>query len=131
LGFSVNIFLASKIYELLYIAEKENGNIPQKYSKIIPAVNEIRQKYYENHKIAHYAGMCHMSESNFRKLFGEYTGKSPIEYRNLLRISQACKMIDSGEYTVTEAAYHTGFNNMSFFYDVYNKYGKYVALNRP
>ena len=62
-----------------------------------------------------------MSESNFRKLFKEYTGKSPIEYRNLIRISEVKKMIDSGEFTVSEAAYLVGFNNMSFFYEVYNK----------
>ena len=65
--------------------------------------------------------MCNMSESNFRRLFKEYTGHSLIEYRNLIRISEAKKMIESKEYTVAEAAYLTGFNNMSFFYDVYNK----------
>ena len=32
------------------------------------------------------------------------------------------KMIDSGEFTVIESAYLTGFNNMSFFYEVYNKF---------
>ena len=31
-------------------------------------------------------------------------------------------MIDSGEFTITEAAYLVGFNNMSFFYEVFNKY---------
>ena len=58
-----------------------------------------------------------MSESNFRKLFTEYVGKSPIEYRNCLRISRARSMIDSGEYTALEAAYLCGFNNMSVFYE--------------
>ena len=116
------VFLASKIYELLYIMEKENIVIPDKYKKIIPALNEIQKLYFENKKLSHYSDICYMSESNFRKLFKEYTGKSPIEYRNLIRISQACKMIDSGEYTVQEAAYLTGFNNMSFFYEVFNKY---------
>ena len=44
------------------------------------------------------------------------------EYRNLIRISEAKRMIDSGEFTVIESAYLTGFNNMSFFYEVYNRY---------
>ena len=68
--------------------------------------------------------MCNMSETNFRKLFKEFTGKTPIEYRNMLRITEVCKMIESGEYTVSEAAYATGFNNMAFFYEVYNRYRK-------
>ena len=116
------VFLASKIYELLYIMEKENIVIPDKYKKIIPALNEIQKFYFKNKKISYYSDMCYMSESNFRKLFKEYTGKSPIEYRNLIRISEAKKMIDSGEFTVIETAYLTGFNNMSFFYELYNKF---------
>lgn len=117
-------YLASKIYELLYLLEKETSTVPDKFRKIIPAVNEIRRNFADNRKISYYADMCYMSESNFRKLFREYTGKSFIEYRNLIRISKARAMIDSGEFTVGEAAYATGFNNMSFFYEVLNKYVK-------
>ena len=117
-------FLASKIYELLYILEKENNQTPNKFRKIMPALNELRQNYFENQKVSYYSDMCYMSESNFRTLFREYTGFSPIEYRNLIRISKAKEMIESGEYKVAEAAYIVGFNNMSFFYDVFNKYLK-------
>ena len=53
---------------------------------------------------------------------GEYTGKSPIEYRNTVRIAAAKRLIKTGELTVSEAAYLVGFNNMSFFYEAYNKY---------
>lgn len=115
------VFLASKTYELLYLIEQEKVVIPDKHKKILPALNEIQKFYFENKKLSYYSDMCNMSESNFRKLFKEYTGKSPIEYRNLIRISEAKKMIDSGEFTVVESAYLTGFNNMSFFYELYNK----------
>lgn len=116
------IFLVSKIYELLYTMQKESIVIPNKYKKIIPALNDIQKFYFENKKLSYYSDMCYMSESNFRKLFKEYTGKSLIEYRNIIRISEARKMIDSGEYTVQQAAHLTGFNNMSFFYEVYKKH---------
>lgn len=115
------LFLSAKIYELTYLLQKDNAKIARKYKKILPAINEISSNFFANEKISFYSDMCNMSESNFRKLFKEYTGKSPIEYRNLIRISQAQKMIDSGEFNVSEAAYLTGFNNMSFFYDIYNK----------
>lgn len=114
-------YLAARVYDFLDILEKETKIVPKKYHKIIPAIEEIGINYFENKKISFYSDMCSMSESNFRKLFKEYTGKSPIEYRNLIRISEVKKMIDSGEFTVSEAAYLAGFNNMSFFYDVYNK----------
>jgi len=115
------VFLVAKAYELLFHIEKENDVIPERFKKIIPALNEIQKFYYKCEKLSFYSDLCKMSESNFRRLFREYAGKSFIEYRNQLRIAHAHKMITSGEYTVQEAAYLAGFNNMSFFYEVYNK----------
>ena len=120
------LFLSSKIYELFYIMQNENLDTSKKYKRIFPAVNEIRENYFENNKISFYAALCNMSESNFRKNFKAFTGKSPIEYRNIIRIFEAKKMIDSGEFNISEAAYLVGFNNMSFFYEVYNKYKNQV-----
>lgn len=115
------LYLTAKIYEILFCIKKENAVISKQHKKILPAVTEIKMKYYENKKISYYSDLCNMSESNFRKLFKEYTGRSVIEYRNALRIAQVNKMLDSGEFSVSEAAYAAGFHNMSFFYEVYNK----------
>lgn len=117
-----SLFLAAKIYELLYLTCRENLIIPDRYKKLLPAISEIDLFFQENRKISYYSDMCGISESNFRKLFKEYTGKSFIEYRNYLRIAEARKLIATGEYTVSEAAYLTGFNNMSFFYEALKKY---------
>ena len=116
------LFLCAKIYELLSVFKSEKTEIAKKYAKILPALREIKQSYQENHPLSHYASLCRMSESNFRLLFKQYTGKSPIEYRNRIRIAEARRMIDSGEFTVSEAAYLTGFNNMSFFYELLHAY---------
>lgn len=115
-------YLKSKLYKILYHFQKRNYGIPKKYQSITTAIKEINDNYQENHKILYYAQKCNMSESNFRKLFKEYTGKSPIEYRNDIRISMFEKLMESREFTVSEAAYLVGFNNMSFFYDTYNKF---------
>lgn len=116
--------LAAKIYEILHYINKESVIVPKKFRKILPALNEIQEFYFENKKISYYADMCYMGESQFRALFKEYTGKSPIEYRNLIRLSEAHKMITEHKYSVQEAAYLTGFNNMAFFYKIYNRYYK-------
>ncbi|MBR1969211.1 MAG: helix-turn-helix transcriptional regulator [Clostridia bacterium] len=114
-------FIYARIYDLLYILEKPDTSSANKYSKILPAIVDIKKHYFENHKVSYYADMCNMSESNFRKLFREYTGTSPVEYRNLIRIYQVKNMVDSEEFSISEAAYVAGFNNMSFFYEVYNR----------
>ena len=100
----------------------EKPNISKKFKKILPSVKDIEKNFFENKKILFYADLCNMSESNFRKVFKEYTGFSPIEYRNIMRCKEVKQLLDSGEFTVSEAAYTVGFNNMSFFYEVYNKY---------
>lgn len=115
------LFLAAKTYELLYLMQSKRRLYSKNQKKIFPALNEIYEKYNEKRSLSYYSDMCNMSESNFRKLFKECTGKSPIEFRNMLRIEEAKKLIDSGEFTVEEAAWYVGFNNMSFFYELYNK----------
>lgn len=117
-----SLFLAAKIYELLYRVELYTTSIPQKYRKLLPAIKELQETYYKNEKITHYAQLCNMSEPNFRRLFKEYTGKSPVEYRNLIRIVNVKRLLASGEFKIAEAAYLVGFNNMSFFYEIYNKF---------
>ena len=118
------LFLSAKIYELLYYLEEKNAVLPKKYKALLPAIQELTTLYFKNEKMEYYAKLCEMSESNFRKLFKEHTGKSPIEYRNLIRISHVKRFLNSGEFTVAEAADLAGFNNKAFFYEVYNKYEK-------
>lgn len=118
------LFLASKIYELLYHVESKIITTPNKYLKLLPAIKEIQEFYFKNEKISYYANLCSMSEPNFRKLFKEYLGKSPIEYRNVIRMTNVKRLLASGEFKMNEIAYLVGFNNMAFFYEVYNKYKK-------
>ena len=116
------LFLSAKIYELLHLIKTTDKAIPKKYRALAPALDELQREYFKNEKISYYARLCGMSESNFRKLFKEYTGKSPIEYRNLIRVAAVKTLLNTSELTVSEAAYLVGFNNMSYFYEVYNKH---------
>lgn len=119
---SNSLFLVSKIYELLYHIDMQTVDTPHKYKKLIPAIKEFEEFYFKNEKMSYYSDLCGVSESSFRRLFKEYTGQSPIEYRNSIRIANLKRLLSSGEFKINEAAYLVGFNNMSFFYEVYNKY---------
>jgi DNA-binding response OmpR family regulator len=50
----------------------------------------------------------------YRKLKA-LTGQSPSEFVRAYRIRQAAARLDAGEGTVTETAYASGFNNLSYF----------------
>ena len=70
--------------------------------------------------MSYYAELCNISEMNFKSLFKEYTGMSPIEYRNDIRLTNARNKLQSGEYNVS-AAEMCGFSNFSFFIRLYKK----------
>jgi AraC-like DNA-binding protein len=108
-------FLAAKTYEIIWNAISLLKKVSPKFIKLSPALREIRKNYMINEKIGYYAELCSMSEAGFRRLFSEYTGASPIEYRNNIRLTEAKKLIETGEYLVEEAACAVGYTNISFF----------------
>jgi len=117
-------YYLSCLYELLWRIDENEARIPPKYKKLQPALSEMTEGWARNEKVSYYAELCDMSEANFRRLFREYMGLSPIEYRNELRLNHARNKLQSGEYNVSEAAYESGFSNLSFFIRLYkNKYG--------
>ena len=114
-------YYLSCLYELLWIIDESCAKLPKKYKKLQPALSEISECWNENKKVAYYAELCDMSEANFRRLFHEYTDTSPIDYRNNIRLIHARNKLQSGEYNVSEAAYESGFTNLSFFIRAYKK----------
>ena len=111
----------SCFYTLLWQLDEQCTKIPSKYKKLLPALSAISSHCEENDPVTRYAALCKMSESNFRRLFREYTGQTPVEYRNTLRLNAAQIRLQSGEYNVSEAAGASGFTNLSFFTRLYKK----------
>ena len=114
-------YFLSCLYRLLWQIDMLYSGIPTKYKKLQAATSEIAAHYDRNEPISHYAELCGMSEVNFRRLFREYTQRSPIEYRNGIRLENARILLQSGEYNVSEAAEAVGFSNLSFFIRLYKK----------
>ncbi len=114
----------SCFYDLLWQIDEHCTQVPSKYKKLLPAVSELTAHYDENRLIGDYAALCGISEPCFRQLFREYTGQSPVDYRNALRLESARAKLQSGEYNVSEAAWGSGFTNLSYFVRLYKqKYG--------
>lgn len=111
-------------YNLMWQIDESYFTLPQKYKRLQPAISEITEYWSNNEAISYYARLCDMSEVSFRRYFKEFTGKSPIEYRNDTRLNNAKILLQSGQYTVSEVAEACGFSNLSFFTRLYKrKYG--------
>lgn len=76
------MFFLSRIYELLWHISEHHTQLPPRYRKLQLALKELHLYYADNRKIRYYSDLSVMSEPGFRRLFKEYTGLSPIDYRN-------------------------------------------------
>lgn len=66
--------------------------------------------------VAHLAARLHLSPAHFHALFRKYTGQSPVEYINGLRLARSHALLSSTEsMTTQEAAHRVGFENVSYF----------------
>ena len=62
-----------------------------------------------------------MSHSTFYRKVKALTGISAKEYIRRLRLQKSAQLLKSGNYTVTEAATLTGFNDMGHFREIFKK----------
>lgn len=81
----------------------------------------IEEHWNENFRISDAAFLCGMCESYFRRLFLEWSGMSPLEYRNTIRLSNAKSMLSVGTYTVREVAEAVGFDDSFYFARAFRK----------
>ncbi len=79
------------------------------------AMDYITLHYMEALKIEELADWCHISETHFRRIFSEYTGMSPLEYINLVRVQSACNYLKNTDETMADIAAKCGFTTLSTF----------------
>ena len=63
-----------------------------------------------------------MSPKYFSKFFQEMTHRTPIDYLNYYRIERACYQLLTSEQSITEVAYNSGFNDLSYFIKTFKRY---------
>lgn len=96
-------------------AEAGMAALKEGSARISPALFFISENYAENIRIGKLADACHMSETNFRRIFVRYMNMTPVEYVNLVRIRMACELLNKTEASMDEIAQKTGFETLSTF----------------
>ena len=89
--------------------------------QISEGVHLLEQTYLENLPITQYAEASHVSVNTFRSAFRKEFGTSPLKYRNRLRIERAKELLSESGFTVAEAAYASGFENIGYFCRYYRQ----------
>ena len=102
-----------------YAAENENL-----YALIAVGAEVLKERFTENIPISDIARLSAVSESYFRRIFKSYYGKTPVEFRNELRIGYAHELYATGLYTKAEAARAAGIENPNYFSRLNTRYAK-------
>lgn len=109
----------AELYHIIYTMQQEYFSAylsNDKREMIRPAVEYIHREY--THKpinIGELSDLCGITPEYFRKIFKTYYGTPPVKYINKLKISHAKELLESGMYSVTEAALQSGYTDMSYF----------------
>ncbi|MGB4660320.1 MAG: AraC family transcriptional regulator [Mobilitalea sp.] len=84
-------------------------------SQITKALEYVSDHFYEPLRIEDLAGVCHMSETHFRRVFDISMNMTPVEYINMVRIQMACSYMLKTNDSMSTIASKVGFQTSSTF----------------
>jgi AraC-like DNA-binding protein len=87
-----------------------------------PATRFIRDNVHRPLSLADCARICNLSRCEFSRRFRAEQGVSFSEYVLRLRIQQAAALLTESRYSVSEAAFAVGFNDLSYFARVFRRF---------
>lgn len=100
---------------------QEINESDSKTSMVKQSIVYINEHYHEDIKIDDICATIGVSKFHFCRIFKEITQKTVNEYLLSLRVQQARFLLKEKNFSVSEAAEATGFNNDSYFSKCYKK----------
>lgn len=101
--------------EFTVLGDVDSG-MRQSRSRRVARVMEYSQEHLgETIRLSDVSSLVDMSDSAFSHFFKKHTNLSYITYLNGLRISRACRELESTAMSVSEICWDCGFNNKSNF----------------
>ena len=90
-------------------------------TNFIQMMEYLNQNYTRNISTNDLAQYMHMNPSYLSKIFKQEAGTTVIKYLTSLRIHKSCQMLNSGNYSISEIASATGFNDYFYFLKTFKK----------
>ena len=82
----------------------------------------VERHFAETVRLSVVAGYCHMSESEFSRVFRKEHGCTFSDYLLKYRVSRACVSLADPSVQVKSVAFEVGFNGLSYFARVFHRY---------
>lgn len=116
--------LRRDIYELLFLVSSEEKRKSMKrrgFKTIEKGIDYLQNDEKQELSVDEIAAMCFVTPAYFRRLFREYMGMSPGEYRTARRIERARDMLEHSEMSVEAISELLGYSDPSYFCRVFKK----------
>ncbi len=125
-----SVLLRRKYVEVILVeVQKAQHHQNRKYADcsagsqrvIAEVLSDIENNLAEPFDIAEAAKRYAFSPNYLRKLFKDFTGVSPIQYINRLRMIRACEGLESRRMSIKEAAEYVGIYDLNYFSRLFKK----------
>lgn len=105
----------------MYLPNQKHTSVRQK-ENMTALIEWIENNYDSRVTLDTLSELVNLNKQYLCRIFKEYTGYSPIDFTNRLRVERAATQLSNGENNVTEAAFAVGFNDMSYFSKIFSRY---------
>ncbi|MBK5719600.1 helix-turn-helix domain-containing protein [Dysgonomonas sp. Marseille-P4677] len=125
-------FLAGTVDYLLGYAYSYNKSSSFEEMRIVKLINKskliITENIYTNISPNELASRLNISYSWFRKIFKQYTGFSPMQYINEMKIQKSKELLTNSDLSNIEIADKLGFDNPNYFCTLFKKKTKVTPM---
>lgn len=126
----IELRISANVSELIYVLYRDGrintdprSSLHKQGARLtIKLVDWIEEHYSERITLDELGAICGLSPKYLCSFFKKMTGLTPMDYVNRLRIEKACISISNGHTSITDAAFDSGFNELSYFSKLFKKY---------
>ena len=104
--------------EIGYCYRWKNIN-SQQFHVIEKGILYLEEDKDQDLSVKEIAALCNVSEIYFRRLFKQYAGMSPVEYKLHSKLLRAKQYLASQNFTIREVAELSGFEDAAYFCKVF------------
>lgn len=114
--------LRALIYGIIsFLGRSAHTKYDKRYTSIAPGIRLLEENALIPYTVEELAEICGISSGCFRRLFKEYSGKSPVNYRTDLKVNMAKNLLESGNMSLNAISESLGFESTSYFCRVFKK----------
>lgn len=114
--------IRAEFYALIDAALSSASTDTDRYYPIRIGAEALRAEWNQNERMEKYAALCGISNAYFYRCFRAWSGKSPVEYRNLLRLNAAEAMLRETDMRVSDISEAVGYEDPFYFCRIFSRH---------